>query len=165
MTRGTQRLRVHKHSYELALPRQGSTDIRYQSHCLQAGRQSGRLFALRLRLSISYTVFLLLLFSRLKHHLCFLTAPRWEGGGRGRGGNENSCKDFLVPGTNISDADPGKLYYLPLLEWEKKIAGTSTALGYTRCNCLYKAVPWEPHRRTRHTQQTRPSAQCAEGEV
>ena len=79
-----QRRRVHKHNYEPALLGQGSTDIRYQSHCLQAGRQSGRLFALGLCLSVYYTIFFLLLFSRLKLTSVFLQLQ----GEKERGGEE-----------------------------------------------------------------------------
>lgn len=149
---GTQRLRVQKHDYKPTLPGQGIQTSGI--NCSVSRRKDNLGHCLPRASALASLTLSLPLFSRLKHHLFSL---QMQGGQKGGGGSsEGCCKVFFVPGIHISDAGPGKLYYLPLLEWERKIAGTSTALGYMQCKCLYKRVPWESHWSTRHTQQTWP---------
>lgn len=135
------------------LPGQGTQTSGINCSVFRRKDNLGTLFASSLCLSISYTIFTFL----FKTKISPLLSLQIQGGQKGGGGSSEGCyKLFFVPGIHISDAGPGKLYYLPLLEWERKIAGTSTALGYMQCNCLYERVPWESHWSTRHTQQTRP---------
>lgn len=105
----------------------------YQLQCLQEERQSGTLFALGLCLSISYITFIFKTKTSPPFSLQTQGGQKW--GGRS---SEGCYKVYFVPGIHISHDGPGKLHYLPLLEWESKISGISTALSYMQCNCLYK---------------------------
>lgn len=128
----------------------------YQLQCLQEERQSGTLFALGLCLSISYITFIFKTKTWPPFSLQTQGGQKW--GGRS---SEGCYKVYFVPGIHISHDGPGKLHYLPLLEWESKISGISTALSYMQCNCLYKWVPWEstgaPGTLSKHS----PNTKCA----